>query len=69
MSDHSFIAPALPSDPIGIYIHIPFCAHICPYCDFTTYAGKDSLIPRYVEAVRREVALAGTAHDGRAIAT
>jgi oxygen-independent coproporphyrinogen-3 oxidase len=22
--------------PMGIYIHIPFCAHICPYCDFAT---------------------------------
>lgn len=37
--------------PMGIYIHIPFCSHICPYCDFATYAGKDSLIPRYVDAL------------------
>ena len=45
------LAP-LPTDaPLGIYIHIPFCAHICPYCDFTTYAGKEALIPRYVDAV------------------
>lgn len=69
MTEHSFVAPALPTDPIGIYIHIPFCAHICPYCDFTTYAGKESLIPRYVEALRREIATAGASHDGRRIAT
>ena len=69
MTEHPLIAPALPSDPIGIYIHIPFCAHICPYCDFTTYAGKDSLIPRYVDAVRREIAAAGATHDDRRIAT
>jgi len=36
---------------MGVYIHIPFCSHICPYCDFTTYAGKESLIPRYVDAL------------------
>jgi oxygen-independent coproporphyrinogen-3 oxidase len=48
-------APAPPDAPFGIYIHIPFCAHICPYCDFNTYAGKDSLIPRYVDSVVREL--------------
>ncbi|MGC4108330.1 MAG: radical SAM family heme chaperone HemW [Thermomicrobiales bacterium] len=69
MNQHPLIAPALPTDPIGIYIHIPFCAHICPYCDFTTYAGKESLIPRYVDALRREIAEAGAIHDGRDIAT
>ena len=42
--------------PMGIYIHIPFCSHICPYCDFTTYAGKESLIPRYVDALMRDLA-------------
>lgn len=40
---------------MGIYIHIPFCSHICPYCDFTTYAGKESLIPRYVVALVRDL--------------
>lgn len=44
-------APLPRRAPMGIYIHIPFCSHICPYCDFTTYAGKESLIPRYVDAL------------------
>ena len=48
-------APAPPDAPFGIYIHIPFCAHICPYCDFNTYAGKDRLIPRYVQSLVREL--------------
>lgn len=41
--------------PMGIYIHIPFCSHICPYCDFATYAGKDALIPRYVDALATDL--------------
>lgn len=50
------VAP-LPTDaPIGIYVHVPFCAHICPYCDFTTYAGKETLIDRYVTSVVQELA-------------
>ncbi len=46
----------LPNDaPVGIYIHVPFCKHICPYCDFNTYRGMESLIPRYVDALVRDI--------------
>jgi coproporphyrinogen III oxidase-like Fe-S oxidoreductase len=38
-------APTLSTDAAGIYIHVPFCAHVCSYCDFNTYAGQDALIP------------------------
>lgn len=24
----------------GIYVHWPYCARICPYCDFNVYAAK-----------------------------
>lgn len=52
-----FDAPAQPTDSFGVYVHIPFCSHICPYCDFNTYAGQSARIPAYVEAVKREIAL------------
>lgn len=64
-----FVAPAQPDDPFGIYIHIPFCAHICPYCDFNTYAGQSSRIPAYVEAVIRELAHWSDAFAGRRAAS
>src|SRR5215218_1445689 len=50
----------LPDDaPVGIYLHIPFCRHICPYCDFNTYRGLESLMPRYVDALARDITLSG----------
>lgn len=63
------IAPVPAGAPVGLYLHIPFCAHICPYCDFNTYAGQESLIPRYVDALCAEIARAGDDHDGRPAAT
>lgn len=42
--------------PIGLYVHVPFCASKCAYCDFASSAGRQADIPRYVEAVVREIA-------------
>lgn len=63
------IAPSPSDAPLGIYIHIPFCAHICPYCDFNTYAGKDDLIPRYVDAVVHELEIRAGEVGGRPAST
>ncbi len=40
----------------GLYIHIPFCRKRCPYCDFTTYAGMEAMMPAYVAALVEEMA-------------
>lgn len=45
----------------SLYLHIPFCRHRCAYCDFNTYAGLDTLIPAYCQALAREITLAGQA--------
>lgn len=39
-----------PADRLGVYVHIPFCAHRCGYCDFATWTDKEDLIEAYVDA-------------------
>ena len=47
---------------LGLYVHIPFCARKCTYCDFPSYAGKMSLRGDYVRALAQEIAHAGELH-------
>ncbi|HEY7107660.1 MAG TPA: radical SAM family heme chaperone HemW [Acidimicrobiia bacterium] len=34
----------------GVYVHIPFCASRCDYCDFATWTDRGHLVDRYVDA-------------------
>jgi len=47
-------------DPkIGVYVHIPFCERVCPYCDFAVVAAPElpaNQETRYVDALLRELA-------------
>ncbi len=38
-----------------LYVHVPFCAHRCGYCDFTTVTGHDDRHSAYVDALTREL--------------
>ena len=40
---------------LGIYIHIPFCASKCSYCDFYSLAGCESAMPDYQRALLRHL--------------
>jgi oxygen-independent coproporphyrinogen-3 oxidase len=41
--------------PRAGYVHVPFCAHHCGYCDFAVTAGRDHLIDRYLDALAAEL--------------
>ena len=42
----------------GLYIHVPFCSSVCPYCDFAVTIAGDERRAAYLEALDREIALA-----------
>jgi oxygen-independent coproporphyrinogen III oxidase len=46
--------------PRAAYLHVPFCAHRCGYCDFAVTAGRDRLIDLYVEAIAEELSTLGS---------
>lgn len=43
--------------PIGLYIHIPFCARKCNYCDFLSFNRDENIQRRYIEALINEIKL------------
>jgi oxygen-independent coproporphyrinogen-3 oxidase len=51
---------------LGLYLHIPFCASICNYCNFNRGLFDAALKERYVAALEREIRRAG---DGSAADT
>lgn len=48
------------SEPRAAYIHVPFCAHRCGYCNFTLIANRPDLVDRYLLALERELSWLGS---------
>jgi putative oxygen-independent coproporphyrinogen III oxidase len=59
---------ARPRPPRGLYIHIPFCRSLCPYCDFVVYTGLrpgDRRLGAFLEALATELELRAAELDAQ----
>jgi putative oxygen-independent coproporphyrinogen III oxidase len=56
--------------PVALYVHVPFCVSLCPYCDFVVYAGaaargERSRVAAFLAALLEELRLRADALDER----
>jgi oxygen-independent coproporphyrinogen-3 oxidase len=54
-------------DEFGLYLHIPFCRQICPYCPYNKEVYHPEVAERYAEAVKKEVDLYSGLMDNRPV--
>src|SRR5262245_25515495 len=59
----------LPRRPLGVYVHFPFCAAICPYCDFAVEVRREIPHRAYADRVIEELALKAPWFQGAQAAT
>lgn len=55
--------------PESVYVHIPFCAKKCHYCDFATYTLSGQPVDDYLDALEQEMALTFKASPAREVRT
>jgi coproporphyrinogen III oxidase-like Fe-S oxidoreductase len=55
--DAAEVMPRAPEGPCQLYVHVPFCEVLCPFCSFHRVRYNEAKTPRYFTALRREIQL------------
>lgn len=57
------------TSPLGVYVHWPYCARICPYCDFNVYKNRDINAPEWIAALSRDLEAFAERTSGRKLSS
>lgn len=49
------LPPKTGNTSTGLYMHVPFCEELCPYCSFNRVEFQEGLARRYFDALRKEI--------------
>jgi coproporphyrinogen III oxidase-like Fe-S oxidoreductase len=57
--DDSFLHASMvdQGQPVALYVHIPFCRTLCPFCCFNRYLFKEDKARQYFQSLKRELDL------------
>ncbi|MBS5449943.1 MAG: radical SAM protein [Coriobacteriia bacterium] len=54
-TDEQFFPAPNPGERYMLYMHVPFCERLCPYCSFNRYAFREDIARPYFEHMRKEM--------------
>ncbi|GJL91118.1 radical SAM family heme chaperone HemW [Hyphococcus sp.] len=57
------------TNPLGVYVHWPYCARICPYCDFNVYKNRDIDAAVWITALTRDLEAYAARTSGRKLSS
>ena len=53
--DEAFMPSPNPGQPYMLYMHVPFCERLCPYCSFNRFPFREDRAKPYFQNMRREM--------------
>lgn len=54
-------------DEVGLYVHIPFCKILCPFCPYNKVTYHEELAHQYNQALIKEIEIVGSKYAGKKV--